>query len=534
MSKKNAYYFWIIFLLYFSNVWSQDVKWYVSLAEEQIKSEDHGIPRVLFVEQVEDGFVVLREQVYRNFKRRKFILEKLDVSLQSKHQEDVTELLDEQNYEIQEVLRLKDRLLLVSTSYRREDKKRAFYIQELYYETAKVGERYEIYRVEIDNNAFYRLELEHSPDEAFLIFSIIPHKRTPLIRKQENDFREMVILNRDLTVFENIGRLNMRVDKIDFMVERAIINDNGTLFFLGKKIPDKKSEEVDFYLLRYFSKTLESSRVSFANGQVKQARLEFNNDGNILFLGYFTESKRFNPGVGVISTVFNAETLKSDVIHHELIRNDIMMVGLPERQKRKWQREIEAGRDYKLNQDILPLYVFRHPSGQLTMIGEIQYVTLESTSLSQAGAFNRFTYNYEHVFVTRIDQNGKVLHTVKIPKLYRGTVDLVQSFQASMHGEHVNLIFNDNLDNLIFNPRKGTRYVSPRSRFNFLVNYAIDPKGVVKNTALFEYNTAPFSKMEMLNMYTDVAQSSKGSLLCSTSGRMGYFYLLVGNNPEID
>ncbi len=529
--RNCTLFFSLIFsFLSVSGIFAQSGQWFVRLSEEPIKKIDEGVPRVLFFEQINGGYFVLREQVYRNFKRRKFIIERLDLALNSKSHRDVTDDLDEQNFEIQDVMRLNDRLLLLSTTYRREDKARLFYLQELFYDSVEIGQRKEVYRTDGDQLSDYRVELTHAPNEDKIMFSLIPYKRTPWIKKQENDFRDVVILNRDLTVFETIGRLEMRVGEVDFNIEQSLISNDGTLFFLGLKIPDKKSEEPDFYLLRYRSGLLEFGRLVFSDGKIERARLDLNPDGNILFMGYFDEIKRFNSGFGVVSTMFSKETLEPQTIHHDLIRNEVMMAGLKERHIKKWKREIQAGRDLKLNQDIVPLYFFRHPSGQVSMIGEIQYVNIESTSLTQAGTLNRFTYNFEHVFITRIDASGKILWTVKIPKLYRGSFDLVQSFRAFMHDEHISLIFNDNQDNLIPNPRKGIRYLSSRSRFNFLVNYSIDEKGNVENRSLLEYNQPPYDKINMLNMFTDAAQSSGQQLLFSTSGRFGSFYLLVGRN----
>jgi hypothetical protein len=521
-----------ILIFAFSCLKAQESSWYVQLAKEPINRMDQGMPRVLFVQQIQDGFFVMREHVYRSFKRRKFFVDQLDVNLNTRQTVDITDILDEQNFEIRDVVRLNDRLLILSTKYLREQRKRAFFLQELVYETLEFKERVEVYRMETESSSFFRVELIHSPDEKTLMFSVIPEKRIPLIGKPENDYREIVLLNNHLFPKERIGRLEMHVGGSDFFVEQSLVDDNGVLYFLASKIPDKKSEEPVFHLLRYRNKILETGRMDFSSGQINRARIDLNPDGSILFMGYYSELKRFNPGVGVVSTVFSKETLEPKTVYSELIKNEVMMSGLTEREKRKWQREIQAGRDLKLNQDIVPLYFFRHPSGQVTMVGEIQYVNIESTSFTQAGAMNRYTYNYEHIFATRIDSSGKILWTIKIPKLYRGSVDLIQSFHALMNGEGLNVIFNDNINNLIPNPKKGISYLSSRTRNNFVVNYEIDANGNLNNSELIEYAKPPFDRIDMLNMFTNGATSNNNFILFSTSGRLGYYYLLVGRNKE--
>ena len=77
---------------------AQDNSWSITLSKEAIVSQDQGIPRILFAEQRAECYFVLREQIYRNFKRRKFFIERLDFALKSLQTKDITEQLDEQNF----------------------------------------------------------------------------------------------------------------------------------------------------------------------------------------------------------------------------------------------------------------------------------------------------------------------------------------------------------------------------------------------------------------------------------------------------
>jgi hypothetical protein len=178
----------------------------------------------------------------------------------------------------------------------------------------------------------------------------------------------------------------------------------------------------------------------------------------------------------------------------------------------------------------VPIQFVRHPSGEISMIGEIQYLTYESSGVTQGGALNRIIYNYEHIFVTRIAENGKILWSVKIPKMYRGSIDLIQSFEVLLNGEELNLVFNDNMDNFEPNPKRGTRYLSQRSTFNFLARVEVSASGTLKTHNVLGYNAEPFNKINMLSMFTDVAKTNAQQLIFSTSGRMGYYYILVGKN----
>jgi hypothetical protein len=508
---------------------AQNNSWYVNLAAEPIKTDDSGIPRILFAEQMNDGFLVLREQVYRGFRKRRFFIEKLDLELRNRMQTEITKDIDEQRFEIEDVIRVNNRVLVISSEFLRNDKSYVFYVQEVDFERLLLSDRLKIFNSENETGSL-RFDVKFSPNEQKILFSFIPQKRVPLVGRQENDYRYVVVMNADLSNIERSERIDMTVDKMDFNINHTLIDDGGDLFFLGQKIADKKSEDPSFALLHFHEGVLKMGKFIFKEGLLQNARIEFNPQGNVLLIGYYAEIKRFNAGIGVVSTEFDRSSLEHYNVRFDLIKNDVMMNGLSERQKRKAEREIEAGRDLKLNREIVPIQFVRHPSGEISMIGEIQYLTYESSGVTQGGALNRIIYNYEHIFVTRIAENGKILWSVKIPKMYRGSIDLIQSFEVLLNGEELNLVFNDNMDNFEPNPKRGTRYLSQRSTFNFLARVEVSASGTLKTHNVLGYNAEPFNKINMLSMFTDVAKTNAQQLIFSTSGRMGYYYILVGKN----
>lgn len=518
-----------LFVLSALSGFTQNRNWYINLAAEPIQTDDNGIPRILFAEQLNDGFLVLREQVYRGFKRRRFFIEKLDLALGNKMQKEITQDIDEQRYDIEDVIRVNNRVLVISSEFLRTDKIWNFYVQEVDFERLELTQRMKIFETQNETGSL-TFEVKTSPNEEFILFSFIPFKRVPLVGKQENDYRYVVLMKSDLKTIDLSQRIDMIADKIEFNINHTLVGNHGDLYFLAQKIPDKKSEDPSFALLQFKQGSLKMGKFIFKEGQLQSARIEFNLEGNILLIGYYNELKRFNPGVGVVSAEYDKKTLEHYNVRYDLIKNEVMMNGLSDRQKRKAEREIQAGRDFKLNREIQPLYFVRHPSGEISMIGEIQYLTYESSGVTQGGALNRIIYNYEHIFVTRIAENGKILWSVKIPKMYRGGIDLVKSFEVLVHGEDLDLVFNDNMDNFDPNPKKGTRYLSQRSSYNYIAGIHVDNKGKLKTHSLIEYGSEPFNRINMISMFTDVAKTNAQQLIFSTSGRMGYYYVLVGKN----
>ena len=97
----------------------------------------------------------------------------------------------------------------------------------------------------------------------------------------------------------------MTVDKMDFNINHTLIDDGGDLFFLGQKIADKKSEDPSFALLHFHEGVLKMGKFIFKEGLLQNARIEFNPQGDVLLIGYYAEIKRFNAGIGVVSTEFD-------------------------------------------------------------------------------------------------------------------------------------------------------------------------------------------------------------------------------------
>jgi hypothetical protein len=528
-SAKILVFFCLFLFLHGNFVSAQNDKWFMNLSGESIRTDDNGIPRVLFAEQYNSGFLVMREQVYRGFKKRRFFIEKLDNQLRTISQTEITSNLDEQRFDIEEVIRFNNRVLVISSELIRNDRSWVFYVQEVDFEKLALTQRVKIFEMQNESGPI-RFDIQISPNQELILFSFIPFKRVPLVGKQENDYRYMVLMRADMESTLISERIDMTVDKIDFNVKYTLIDDHGTIFFLARKIADRKSEEPSFGVLRYKSRKLDLGKFVFKDGQIQNARIELNDEGNILFIGYYNELKRFNPGIGVVSTEFDKTSLEHYNVRFDLIKNDVLMNGLSDRQKRKAQREIEAGRDFKLNRDLVPLYFIRHPSGQISMVGEVQYQTFESSGVTQAGAINRIIYNYEHIFVTRIAQDGRILWSAKIPKLYRGSFDPIVTFQVVVHDEELNFVFNDNLDNLDPNPRRGVRPLSQRSTFNYLSRVTLTDKGKMTKNIILSYAESPFNRMNLFSLFTDVAKTNNQQLIFSTSGRMGYYYILVGRN----
>jgi len=254
---------------------AQGDNWYVNLGSEPIKTDDNGIPRILFAEQLEDGFLVMREQVYRGFRRRRFFIEKLDLELRTRAQTEITAEIDEQRFEIEDVMRVNDRVFVISSELRRGDKSLAYYVQEVDFKQVQLTQRIKIFETQNETGPV-RFDVQISPNAQKVLFSFIPYKRTPLMGKQENDYRYVVLMRSDLIHIELSERIEMSVEKIDFNVRYTLVDDAGNLFFLGQKIPDRKSEDPSFAILRFKDRKLSMGKFSFKEGQLQSARIEFN------------------------------------------------------------------------------------------------------------------------------------------------------------------------------------------------------------------------------------------------------------------
>jgi hypothetical protein len=332
----------------------------------------------------------------------------------------------------------------------------------------------------------------------------VPHKREPILGKQENDYRYVVLMGEQREIVQPMTRIEMRADKLDFNVIQTLLANDGSFFFLASEIVDRKSEKPQYYLLNYKNGALTAGALILEDVKNLRQAIIVNGSKQILLAGYYEEAQRFNPGIVFFSTLFDADNMKHSDLEIKLIANEILLPGLSKRQKKRSENEQSVGRDYKHQQPLTPIYSHLHPSGDISLIAEVQFVTYESSGLTMGGALNRIIYNYNELFITRMDDQGKVKWIKKIPKLYQSNIDLMQSFHLFDDDECLHFFFNDNKLNLDMKTKKGVRYVSDRLKNNFLAHVYIDNKGKESRKIMIDYSDDFFNKSKCIKQQTNL------------------------------
>ncbi len=516
MFRKTKLLIVYISLIINLSAFSQSFNWSMQWSKEIIKTEDNAQSRIFFAVEHKDYFYVLRENIYRGFRSRRFYLEKLNKELLSLDVTDVTDALNESNFEIENIIHFNNEVLVLSSSYAKSDKMYRYFYQKIDFDLNELTERELIAEVAATGSAPHRFFTSLSNDQLFVMFSVVPIKREPILGKQENDFRYVTIMDKDLNITPK-QKIQATVNAVDFNIIQSILSDQGTIYFLATKIVDRKSEPLRFFVLKYANNELSSCFLDLKEEKNVVTAMVLNAQNNIVITGFFEESIRFNPGLVFFTAEIDVNEMKHNPITKHLLRNENLLPGLSQRTKKKVIKENAAGRDFKLTEYLRPVFYADHPSGQITLIAENQFVAYETSGLAMGGALNRAIYNYNDIYAIRLSASGKIIWITKIPKLYRGAADLVQSFQLVEDGEDLHFFFNDNKLNLDLDTKKGVRYLSERMRYNCLAHVHLDGQGKQKRKIMLDYADEAFQNANMIHLFLESSLTNLENLIFASS-----------------
>lgn len=529
MQRKTTLFFVFIYLIINLSTFSQSIQWSFKWGKETIKTVDNGQTRIFFAAEHNDLFYVLRENVYRGFRMRRFYLEKLNKDLESLETNDITDALNESNFEIENIIHFNNEVLILSSSYSRSDKLYSYFYQKIDFNLNQLTDKVLLAEAEAIGNLPHRFTATLSENKSFVLFSIIPIKREPILSKQENDYRFVMVMDKNF-IINPLQKIKATVKQVDFNIVQTILSNSGTIFYLATKILDRKSEPLRYFILKYDNNQLFSGAIDVKEEKNTPPSICFNAQNNILITGFYEEYIRFNPGMIFYTTEFNVNEMKHGQLSREAMRNEILLPGLTQRQKKKMIKENAAGRDYKLLDQLRPIFYANHPSGEITLVAENQFVAYENSGLAMGGTLNRAIYNYNDLYAIRINTSGKILWITKIPKRYRSAFDLAHSFQWVEDGEELHIFFNDNKLNLDFDTKKGVRYLSERMRYNFLAHVHLNAEGKQKRKIMIDYADEAFEDSNMIHLYLESSLTNLENLIFANSTLKFSKYGLIQKN----
>lgn len=529
MQRKTTLLFVFIYLIINLSTFSQSIQWSFKWSKETIKTVDNGQTRIFFAAEQNDNFYVLRENIYRGFRMRRFYLEKLNKELESIETSDITDALNESDFEIENIIHFNNEVLILSSSYNKSNKRYSYFYQKIDFNLNELTHRVLIAEVEATGNLPHHFTVTISEDQSLVLFSIIPIKREPILSKQENDYRFVMIMDKNF-IINPLQKIQATVNQVDFNIVQTILSNTGTIFYLATKILDRKSESLRYFILKYENNELFAGAIDVKEEKNATPSMTFNAQNNILISGFYEENVRFNPGMIFYTTEFNVIEMRHGQLLREPMRNEILLPGLTQRQKKKVIKENAAGRDYKLLDQLRPIFYANHPSGEITLVAENQFVAYETSGLAMGGTLNRTIYNYNDLYAFRITASGKILWITKIPKRYRSSFDLVQSFQLIEDGEELHIFFNDNKLNLDFDTKKGVRYLSERMRHNFLAHVHLNAEGKQKRKIMLDYEDEAFENSNMIHLYLESSLTNLENLIFASSALKFSKYGLIQKN----
>lgn len=490
---------------------------------------------------IDDGYLVIRRHVIRGPGGFNYYMETLDEDLNRTSFHDISMFVDEENYKVEQFFSYNDKFYLLSSKVKEDVKKMYYYIQEVDWENGSLTERRVIYGHSYEGKS---LALEHvlkrSPNRERLLLYFYesvseynPFKEwVKLSQRKDPDVLSFAIFDENLEEVKVINKKSMIVSGFDYKVNSVEVADDGKLYMVGFRIPQEKKEKQSANILTLFDEDLKAQEISNEGSVFQHVKLTISRDNTILCAGYFYEDLKRDGGQGIISMKVDPQTGVPSNYSSQLIGTELLKIGKSERRKKKLDKREDKGKDNKQYEDLTLRYTIDHSDGTTSLVGENFQIEVVTNYNSSTGSWTTKTYYvYKDLFVTRMDSEGQILHTTKVPRYFRSTINYGMGFYACTKDNNVYLIFNDHRENAIDMSEKGVRPYTRKWKRSSLSIVKVDNQSNRNRSHLIDYKQKKYKKYRQQNFNTDFSSiGSQRGLFITYFGRKKFGYMLIHPN----
>lgn len=489
--------------------------------------------------RIDNGYLVIRKHVIRGPGGFNYYMETLDTDLNRTSFHDISEFVDEENYDVEQFFKYNDKFYLVSSKNKTESSKVYFYIQEVDWENGALGPRRVIYGQSYEGR---KVALQHvlkkSPNGKRLLLyfyessSIYNPFAAWSKKKKEPDVISFAVFDEHLENTKTIEKKTISIAESDYKVEGIEINDEGKIYMVGFRIPQERKEKQSAHILTMFDEDLESSLIQSEGIVFQHIKLTISRENKILCAGYFYEDIKGGGGQGIISMKVDPQTGTTSNYSSQIIGTEILKIGESSRRKKKLDRREDKGKDNKQYEDLTLRYTIDHADGSTSLVGENFQIEVRSNYNSATGTWTTTTYYvYKDIFVSRMDSDGKILHTTKVPRYFRTRVNYDMGFYVSTKDNNVYLIFNDHRENAIDMSEKGVKAYTRKWKRSSLSIVRVDKDGNRNRSILIDYKQKKYKKYRHQNFTNDFSSiGSEEGLFITYFGRKKFGYMLIHPN----
>jgi hypothetical protein len=507
-----------------------DLKW------GDLRSEVPTDPVLLNSFTHDDGYVVFRKHAIRGPGGFHYFIEKLDKQLNQISLVNISPQVDEVNYVVEDVFKFANNYYLLTSRDNRTEKIEEYYLQRVNDDLRGIGQRQLMYAHSYSGRrSDARLSAHISPSDSKLLLMIAPRTQRHFWtgKAVEPDQRTFMVYNTSMELVEKIENLDMQVKRSDYVAEQPSISDDGKIFMIGRKILETRGEEARTEVMYIEYGALYATEIKFSEGRLDELKMSLDKQGNMYCAGYYTENKGRLSGKGVVIMSINPKEGEIINLSTQLINQDLLMEGVSDRAKQTMEKRAELGRDTKLRETLYVRDIVNHQDGSASLIGEIHFVVVTTSTDANGVTTTRYTYHYKDVFATRISPKGEIISTVKIAKRYAGGADLGRAVLAFDMNNNLSVIFLDNRQNSIEIGPKGVLPYVRKAKSSALALVNVDQNGKQTREMLIDYSKKPYSTYRLYIFGRDLNEIEPGKyLVCTYFGKKKFGYLMIENKAN--
>lgn len=530
------YIFLILFpLIIGQNVSAQGITSKLKLTWSDLVWDVSGDPAVVKAFEVADGYLVFRKHPIRGPGGFKYYIEILDKNLKRKKFTDISGDIDEENYTLQDIFEFSNRYFIITTSMSKSDSKIGYFLQEVQWEKGKVDKRENIFEYTYDSKKVLSdVHVSVSPGNNYLLLVCEEPSRTRIFghEKREADKRSFLVYDTDMKVLNKNSMIPMEYKNIEYTILQTVVNDQGAVYMLGESIVKDQNRIWEFSILKFEDKKLIANNIKFKDGLLTSLEMGIDKDGILYCGGYYDQSngKFFSNAYGTVVMTVNPETADPIRISTKLIDTKILMEGMSAREKARMESREDRGKQAKQKLSIQAMDIIKHADGTVSLVGEVQFVEYIETTSANGGTNTKTIFHYDELFVSRVNQEGEILKTVKVQKKNAILKGHDIAFHAFDMNNDLGIIFDDHIKNMGDLGAKGIIPLTAKMSQTVFALVTVNRDGVQKREAIIDYSKKPYSAYRRYRMAKDMAVINNNNLLFVTyygKKKFGYLHMQV-------
>ncbi len=442
----------------------------------------------------ETGIYVLKRDRKR-FKNTKYYLAKYDYEMNPIMSEEIEK--PRKNQFLEYFTNLNDQLQIFSSHSDKEKFINSFYIDEIDKSSLKFkGDEKTLAKINFEggkkaNSGNFTMRI--SPDSSkVLLFLNKPYE------KKENESFDLVAYDKDWNlIWENQVTLPYPDKKFSF--DDIKIDNSGNVHIVGTKFFEKSQVEKGkpgyaYHVLSYYSKgkELKDLEIKLGDKFISHIQTAISDNNELICGGFYSEYKTGIKGSYFMK--FNLENQSVISNSFDEFSTNFITQNLSEKQIKKVEKKEKKGKEPSLFKYYLDDIIFDQEGGAY-LIGEQFYIRERVTTRTQNGITTTSTtyiYYYNDIIVIRMDANGKISWSKKIPKKQRTSNDsgFFSSYVLSLVDDKMYFVFNDNPKNLYATEKSSGIFYFTGRKESLVTMVEMDQNGNQTREALFSTRDA--------------------------------------------